>query len=405
MRPKLRTDVYQPRNTACNGIGEETYQREVTAETRALALADSSAATAYRLLWLAVIFDILAFGVGFGWDRRWHATHPFEDFFSPPHLFIYSMHLLATVTLMVITFSPDFRRHFGPAFRLWPFPFPVPGAIAIAGGGFVVTAIAGVFDAIWHTTFGLDETAWSFPHSMLGWGIFVAFVGIVGCRVAIANARPIEWWSAAVFGFLLVASSLERIPGPFLKNVSIGELEVIRRLPVLAVEPPFQHTIRIYEQWDITRLNVLFVPLAAMGAGLGIWLLRRFDSRPLAIIALTAFVSYTAPWVPYVVPGAIVALGGARAASWRWLAAAGCAFGIATAAISVAIARGDILFPVFGVLAAIPALAVGAWLADTVWAIASDPRRRQVFTFVIVAGIGAPAVTGVLDLYLRTHTP
>jgi hypothetical protein len=25
--------------------------------------------TAYRLLWLAVVFDILAFGVGFGWDR------------------------------------------------------------------------------------------------------------------------------------------------------------------------------------------------------------------------------------------------------------------------------------------------------------------------------------------------
>lgn len=47
----------------------------------------SSAATAYRLLSLAVAFDVLAFGVGGGWDRGWHATHPFEDFFSPPHLF------------------------------------------------------------------------------------------------------------------------------------------------------------------------------------------------------------------------------------------------------------------------------------------------------------------------------
>ena len=43
---------------------------------------------ANRVQWLAVVFDILAFGVGFGWDRSWHATHPFEDFFSPPHLFI-----------------------------------------------------------------------------------------------------------------------------------------------------------------------------------------------------------------------------------------------------------------------------------------------------------------------------
>ncbi|HEV2011249.1 MAG TPA: hypothetical protein VGS17_09530 [Candidatus Limnocylindria bacterium] len=60
-----------------------------------------STGTAYRLLWLAVIFDVLAFGVGFGWDRRWHATHPFEDCFSPPHLFRYSMHFLVTCTLIV----------------------------------------------------------------------------------------------------------------------------------------------------------------------------------------------------------------------------------------------------------------------------------------------------------------
>jgi hypothetical protein len=64
---------------------------------------DASASTPYRLLWLAVAFDILAFGIGFGWDRRWHATHPFEDFFSQPHLFIYSMRFLATLTLVWIT--------------------------------------------------------------------------------------------------------------------------------------------------------------------------------------------------------------------------------------------------------------------------------------------------------------
>src|SRR5438270_747944 len=160
--------------------------------------ARSSAIAASRLLWLAV-----AFGVRAGWDRRWHATHPFEDFFSPPHLFIYSMHFLATLTLMWITFMPDLRAHFGRTFRLLPFPFPVPGAIAIAGGGFVVTALAGMFDAIWHTSFGLDETAWSFPHSMLGFGILVAFVGIAACRIAIAGEFPIGWPSAIVFGFLL----------------------------------------------------------------------------------------------------------------------------------------------------------------------------------------------------------
>jgi hypothetical protein len=51
---------------------------------------DTSLSTAYRLLWLALASDLLAFGIGFDWDRRWHATLAFEDFFSPPHLFIYS---------------------------------------------------------------------------------------------------------------------------------------------------------------------------------------------------------------------------------------------------------------------------------------------------------------------------
>jgi hypothetical protein len=343
----------------------------VTATSGAVGIADRSASTAYRLLWLAVVFDVLAFGVGFGWDRRWHATHPFEDFFSPPHLFVYSMHFLATLTLMWITFMPDLRVHFGRAFRLFPFPFLVPGAIAIAGGGFVVTAIAGVFDAIWHTMFGLDETAWSFPHSMLGWGIFVAFVGIVACRIAIADRFPIGWPSAIVFGFLLIAASIERIPGPFLNNISIAELEIIRRIPVLAIEPPFQHTIRIYEAYDITRLNSLFIPLAAAGGGLGIRLLQRFDPRPAVIIALTAFVSYTATWVPYVVPGAIMAVAGPRITSWRRLGAAGFAFGLSAAVVSLAISRGAGL-PVSGALVAMVTFALGAWLADRVWMVVTD---------------------------------
>ena len=103
--------------------------------------------TAFRLLWLAVIFDLFAFGLGFEWDRRWHATHPFEDFFSPPHLFIYSMHLCATITLAYLAFTPDLRRWFGPTFRLPIVPFPIPGAIGLAGAGFAVVALAGMFDA------------------------------------------------------------------------------------------------------------------------------------------------------------------------------------------------------------------------------------------------------------------
>ena len=80
----------------------------MTTGARAIAsTAAPSAVGAYRLLWLAVLFDVLAFGVGFAWDRQWHSTHPSEDFFSPTHLFVYPMHSLATLTLLWITFRPD----------------------------------------------------------------------------------------------------------------------------------------------------------------------------------------------------------------------------------------------------------------------------------------------------------
>ncbi len=355
--------------------------------------------TAYRLLWLAVIFDILGFGFGFEWDRRWHATHPFEDFFSPPHLFVYSMHLCATLTLAYIAFTPDLRRWFGDAFALPPFPFPVPGAIALAGGGFVVTGLAGFLDGIWHTAFGLDETLWSFPHSMLGWGLGIAFLGVASCRLALARWKPIGPVSAAVFGFLLFSSSIERVPGPFMNNISPEVVRYIASIPVLAAEPAFQHTARIYLAYDITRFNPLFVPLVALGAGLAFGLLRRFDPRPLLVLGLGAFLTYTTTYVPLIVPAVALALRGTATVGWRWWAFTGLLFGIATAIIW------DHPFTFGGALLAAPLMVLGAAIADPIWRVVERPTRGGVLTFVTLAGICAPALTGVLDLALRSRTP
>ena len=353
--------------------------------------------TAYRLLWLAVVFDVLAFGIGFEWDRRWHATHPFEDFFSPPHLFVYSMHLCATMTLAYITFQPELRRWFGEAFRLPPFPFPVPGPIALAGGGFVVTALAGFFDAIWHTAFGLDETAWSFPHSMLGWGIFIAFLGITSCRLAIARWKPLGIGSSIVFGFLIVATSLERFAGPYWNNISPDVLRFIAAIPVLAAEPPFQHTIRIYLAENITRWNPLFAPLAAAGVGLGFGLLRRLDARPLLLLGFAMFLTYSSNYVPLIVPALVLASNANERVGWRGWMIAGLAFGVAVWIVW----HGD---AVAAILAA-PFMLGGARLADGIWDLLERPAKRAVLTLVVLAGIGAPIVTGVIDLSLRSRIP
>ena len=355
--------------------------------------------TAYRLLWLAVIFDILAFGVGFGWDRDWHTTHPFEDFFSPPHLFIYSMHLCATITLAYIAFTPELRLWFGDTFALPLLPFAVPGPIALAGGGFVITGLAGFFDGIWHTAFGLDETLWSFPHSMLGWGLMIAFLGITSCRLALAQWKLVGWGSAIVFGFLVFSSSIERVPGPFMNNISPDVVRFIATIPVLAAEPAFQHTTRMYLANDITRFSPLFVPLMALGAGLAFGLLRRFDPRPLVVLGLGLLLTRTTDFVPLIVPAVVVALRGTAAIGWRWWTLTGLFFGVATAIVW------GRPFTVGGALLAAPLMAVGASVADRIWRVVERPTRRRVLTFVAVAGVAAPALTGAIDLALRARNP
>jgi hypothetical protein len=358
---------------------------------------DASLATAYRLLWLAVFFDVLAFGVGFEWDRRWHATHAFEDFFSPPHLFIYSMHLWATITLAYLAFTPALRRWFGPTFRLPLVPFPIPGPIGLAGAGFAVVALAGVFDAIWHTTFGLDETSWSFPHSMLGWGLFLAFLGITSCRVALRDWRPVGWASAVVFGFLVLAVSVERFAGPLANNLSPEVIRLIARIPVLAAEPDFQHTTRIYLAADVHRSNPLFVPLVSLSVGMGLGLLRSFDGRWWLTVGLTALLTRSTTFIPLIVAGLVLAVGGDRQGSpavW-FLAAAG--FAVTTAVIWEGTLGGVLVGTLLFIL--------GSLLADGIWRVVAAPTRGGVLALTALAGLAMPALTGTIDLILRARIP
>ena len=370
---------------------------------------DASVTTAYRLLWLAVVFDLLAFGVGFDWDRRWHATHAFEDFFSPPHLFIYSMHLCATITLAYIAFTPNLRRWFGPTFRLPLVPFPIPGAIGLAGAGFGLVALAGVFDAIWHTTFGLDETNWSFPHSMLGWGLLVAFLGITSCRVALTHPepaprgtqprilRPLGWRSALVFGFLIAATAAERFAGPLATNLSPEVVQYISRIPVLASEPAFQHTTRIYLAAGIDRSNPLFVPLISLSAGLMLGLLHHFTTRRWVMIGLAALLSWTTTLIPYLIPAVIIAIGGNRQGSPAVWFLAGVGFALTTAAIWQGTPGG----PFVGAALFI----VGSLVADAIWIVVAVPTRTGVIKLATLAGLVMPGLTGIVDLVLRARIP
>jgi hypothetical protein len=161
----------------------------------------------------------------------------------------------------------------------------------------------------------------------------------------------------------------------------------------------FQHTTRISLENDITRLSPLFVALAALGAGLAFGLLRRFDPRPLLILVLGALLTRTTGFVPLIVPALVLALRGAAAIGWRRWALTGLCFGIGAAIIW------ERPFTLGGALLAGPLMAVGGALAERIWRVVERPTRSRVLRLVALAGIGAPAFTGVVDLVLRVRTP
>ena len=114
--------------------------------------------------------------------------------------------------------------------------------------------------------------------------------------------------------------------------------------------------------------------------GLAFGPLRRIDPRLLSSSTLGILLTRMTDFVPLGVTAVVTALRGSAAIGWHW-----CAVGVALLAQSLT--------------------AIGAALADRIWHVLERPTRRRVLTFVALAGVAAPAFTGIIDLAVRARTP
>jgi hypothetical protein len=386
------------------------------------------ATRANGLLWLAIWLELIVVGIGLPADRGWHATHVFDGFFSPPHIFIYASAVIDGLVVAYMVFAPQVRAHFGPGFRLPPFPFPVPGPLMLTGGGLVMLAIAGGLDSIWHTAFGLDETGWSTPHAMIGWALLVIFLGFVACRLALRAEQPLRWSTVLFFGLLLIGFSATPFMGPLHGNTTPERVQAIARIPILFAQAAARHTFRTYLLWNLTRANPIFVPLSALWAGTALALLHRLDRRGWMLLAITLlwtlltlssdhsdarrldtylqvtdFAQQPANWLPLPLLPAALAFLLARLARiperWAWLSA-GLVYGFFVVAV-----WGP--YRPFGgllILLAAPILLVGALLGSWIFGVLARPTYARVWA-LLLAGVSVPFVTGIVDLYLRLNTP
>jgi hypothetical protein len=387
-------------------------------------LAAARPGRALTLLWLACLWLVVTAGLGRAWDAAWHATHIFDTFWSPPHLFVYTMATLNALLVAAMSVAPSVRRWFGPGFRLPLVPFEVPGALFICGAGFVALGFAGLgLDNLWHTSFGLDETGWSAPHAMIGWSLLVVILGFVACRLALRPYRPLRWYSALALGWLIFSFSTPFL-GPLYRNNTPDIVRAIASIPALAAQRSAQYTFRIYQEWNINRTHPALIVLGAVWAGAILALARGLDRRPKVLLSLaliwTLFTSlsergaahrldqftpvsgHMAAWLPLpVLPAALVLtlalkLGWSERRAW---CAAGLVFGLLMYLVWGAQPWAMLLTPL-----AAPAMLAGAWVGARIFQTLERPTELSAKALVLVAVV-MPLLTGALDLYLRTHTP
>jgi hypothetical protein len=155
---------------------------------------------------------------------------------------------------------------------------PVPSGLVLLAGGMAGLALAAPLDAIWHTRFGLDETPWSLPHSMLGTSLLMIALGVMASRLAL-TAIPPRPWTLPLLAMLLLFAGLTLL-GP-LGNPSPSVLLASSRQGALATDEAAQHAFEVMRTWNLTRTNPLFIVLGAAWAAFAITLTRPFVRRTL----------------------------------------------------------------------------------------------------------------------------
>jgi hypothetical protein len=144
------------------------------------------------------------------WDASQHRKTGLvpagADFLWPPHILIYSGFLatLVVALLALAVIARPFRKAGVTDPRHWVRANPSIGAVCLA-------SVYGLFsipgDAIWHALFGIDLTAWSPPHLLIGAGFVVVVISaaLLLLRVRPALNRP---WLADLAGAVMLGQVL-----------------------------------------------------------------------------------------------------------------------------------------------------------------------------------------------------
>ncbi|MGL5808578.1 MAG: hypothetical protein ACRCYQ_01380 [Nocardioides sp.] len=361
---------------------------------------------ALRLLRVAFLVMMVAYFIGGGWDAEYHRTQPFDGFFSPPHLFIYT--LVAVLIGLVVRLIMD---------QQLCDCFP-PGALILLGGGCAGFALAGPLDALWHTIFGLDETQWSLPHSMIGQSLGLLTLGFLACRLSLDWHR--RTWPATryLLGYLVVFAAIS-VLGPLQDNPTAAAARRSGSVGALADDAASQRLVRMIVDADLTHAHPAYPVLAAWWCATAIAILRGLDRRVRYWFVVTLLVAVslagaaageaedlrlaadeaTSTGLPLFTALVVFGLAWRLPDRWRY-ALAGLGVGLHAWSVWGDRHPGWYVVALLATpAAALAGRAIGLWIAD----LTLRPTARRAVVLVIVMVLIVPLATGSIDLYLRVR--
>lgn len=404
---------------AARRLGQAARLASLTKGARVEQVETASNRRARRSLWWVGLLLVVTTVFGRAWDGWWHVTRTYDGFWSPPHVFVYVMTTLIGALVARLALVPELRRAFGPGFAVRGVPFAVPGPLFLLGGGIVSLGVAGmVLDNIWHSAFGLNETAWSLPHAMIGSSLALTACGYVACSHALRGG--LGRWGALFHGVVLVAV-LQVILGPVGQYNTVATVEALAQIPALAAQPAAQERFFLCISNNLTRSNPALMLLGALWLGISLATVRGLSGRAWPAVAASAIwtlIAMTsdmrgarwldqfgsvsaqpASWLPLpLLPAALAwwlatALGRGERAAW---AVAGLVFGAVAAAVWRMPPAAWLLLPLAAALAV-----AGARLGGAMAATIRAPSRGRSWALALTLAAAFPAITGSVDLILR----
>ena len=133
--------------------------------------------------WLLLILALQA-ELGLAWDRNWHDLVGRNEFFTPPHIMLYSGIAVSGLIALFVVLIDTYRYYKktpgvddNSTVRILRF-FHAPLGYVILGFGALIDLLAAPFDNYWHILYGIDVTLWSPFHLMGTVGAIIVGLGI-----------------------------------------------------------------------------------------------------------------------------------------------------------------------------------------------------------------------------------